>query len=109
MGSDLNMWFWNRVRFAELAGTRAVPLLLPLPAKGVCVVPEGVRMRRAWEHPCGSHCPGAVEGSDAGLPVCVQKRGAGYTSAVVRDQCICPDAPLRAQGRQQEFQLQSGF
>lgn len=75
MGSDLNMWFWNRVRFAELAGTRAVPLLLPLPAKGVCVVPEGVRMRRAWEHPCGSHCPGAMEDSDAGLPVCVCRRG----------------------------------
>lgn len=95
--------------FAEVAGTRAVPLLLPLPAKGVWVVPEGVRMKRVWEHPSGAHCPGAVEDGDAGLPVCVQRRRAGYSPAIVGDQCICPDAPPRAQGRQQEFQLQSGF
>lgn len=43
------------------------------------------------------------------MPVCVQKRGAGDTPAVVGDQCTCPDAPRGAQGRQQEFQLQSGF
>lgn len=81
----------------------------PAAAKGVCVVPEGVRMRRVWEHPCGACCTGAAEDSDVGLPVCVQKRGAGHTPAAVGDQCTCPDAPLRAQGRQQEFQLQSGF
>lgn len=57
---------------AELAGTRLVPLLLPLPAKGVCVVPESVRMRRVWEHPCGACHAGAVEDSDVGLPVGVQ-------------------------------------
>lgn len=50
-----------------------------------------------------------VDGGD-GRAVCVcQKRGAGYAPAVAVDQCNHPDAPLRAQGRQQEFQLQSGF
>lgn len=45
----------------------------------------------------------------AGLCGFVEERGAGYAPAVVVDQCDRPDAPLRAQGRQQEFQLQSGF
>lgn len=61
-------------------------------------------MRRVWEH-----FQGLWMAAMAGLCVFVQKRGAGYALAVAVDHCDRPDAPPRAQGRQQEFQLQSGF
>lgn len=90
------MWFWNRVRFAELAGTRAVPLLLPLPAKGVCVVPEGVKMRRVWEHPLVPTAQGLWRAVMQGC-LCVCRRGElGIPQLLRGDRCTCPDAPPRA-------------
>lgn len=56
--------------------------------------------------------PPALEAVDGGggRAVCVcAEEGCGYTPAVAVERCDCPDAPPRAQGRQQEFQLQSGF
>lgn len=60
----------------------------------------------------GAHSTGAVEGSDVGLPVCVQKRGSGYTPAVVGGSVHLPRCSSESLGQAagiSSFNLASKF